>query len=751
MRRARAIAERVLHHRGHSPHPHGLGARLRRPVAVLAVTALAVGTGAVVSVGSASGASPVSQATAQALNVNLLNVVQASASDPPTSASNDGTGSNTPVSVTPAVPALSGLTALDVGALAEEAEANQNGSSFSCAGVVQPGGTVQIGSGNANCTATGGTGGGVTLDLGSLPGVGSVLSAVADVTLNLNSLTAFASQNGSSAPTLHANFTGGTVTVTLLSGLLPVVTIPLTIGSGVDANLLTTIANAISGNNILLGGVADVISGALSNVLDLQTNFQPAAVDGTSSVTALHVGLLGVAGASASTIDLATAAVGPNVEPVPAVATNNVPATATNKLSSTSGPITGGTTVTITGSGFTGATAVDFGNTPATGFTVGSSTQITAISPAHTTGGVPVTVVGPAGTSNGETFTYCAAPTIATINGLNPTSGPVAGGTTVTIDGAGFTGATAVDFGTTPATTFTVNNDTSITAISPPQAAGGVPVTVTNPGGTCNGETYTYVAVPTISANGINPNSGPTAGGNIVTITGTGFAGPATVDFGTTPATGVTVVSPTEITATDPAGTAGATNVTVTDTGGTSSPVAFTYVAAPTIATTNGINPDTGPTAGDTNVTITGTNFVAGSTVSFGGVATTGVTVVSATEITAVAPAGTAGPVTVTVTTPGGISNPVTYTYAVALNSISSTSGPALANNSVTVDGSGFTADGNATTVMFGTQAAVNFTVVSDTQITAIVPAAAAGPVNVTVVTLIGTSNPQTYTYVAGP
>jgi hypothetical protein len=550
---------------------------------MLAVAALAVGTGAVVGVGSASAASLVSEATAQALNVNVLNVVQASASNPPTSATNDGTDPNSPVTVTPTVPVLSGISGLGVGALAEQTEANQDGSSFACAGVVQPGGAIQVSPNTASCTATGGLGSGVTLDLGSLPGVGSVLSAVADVTLTLNSITALASQDGSSAPTLNADFAGGSVTVTLLNGLLPTVTIPLTIGSGVDANLLTTIANAISSNNVLLGGVANVVSGALSDVLDLQTNFQPAEVDGTSSVTALHVGLLGVAGAPASTIDLATATVGPNVVPVPAAATNNVPAIATNKLSPTSGPVAGGTTVTITGSGFTGATAVDFGSTPATGFTVNSSTQINAISPAHAAGEASVTVVGPGGTSNGETFAYFAVPTIATTNGLDPTSGPVAGGTTVT-------------------------------------------------------------------------------------ITGTNFGAGSTVDFGTTPATGVTVVSPTQITATDPAGTAGATNVTVT--------------------------------------------------------------------------------------TPDGTSNPVTYTYetiSVALNSISPTSGPALANNSITLDGSGFAAGGNATTVMFGTQAAVNFTVVSDTQITAIVPAAAAGPVNVAVVTLSGTSNPQTYNYMDVP
>ena len=56
---------------------------------------------------------------------------------------------------------------------------------------------------------------------------------------------------------------------------------------------------------------------------------------------------------------------------------------------------------------------------------------------------------------------------IPTVTGISPTSGPVAGGTTVTITGTGFTGATAVMFGTTGATSYTVVSATSITAVSP--------------------------------------------------------------------------------------------------------------------------------------------------------------------------------------------------------------------------------------------------------------------------------------------
>ena len=71
-----------------------------------------------------------------------------------------------------------------------------------------------------------------------------------------------------------------------------------------------------------------------------------------------------------------------------------------------------------------------------------------------------------------------------TIKKLSPKKGPAGGGTTVTITGANFTGATAVKFGSTDAVSFEVTSPTSITAVSPAEAAGTVFVTVTAPFGT---------------------------------------------------------------------------------------------------------------------------------------------------------------------------------------------------------------------------------------------------------------------------
>jgi hypothetical protein len=162
------------------------------------------------------------------------------------------------------------------------------------------------------------------------------------------------------------------------------------------------------------------------------------------------------------------------------------PAPSVTKVEPNHGPPAGGTSVTITGARFTGATAVKFGSNNATSFTVNSDGSITAISPAGT-GTVDVTVTGPgatgtSGTSPADQFTYGESPTVTKVE---PNHGSPSGGTTVTITGTGFTGATAVKFGSTSANSFTVNSATSITAVSPTvKGTGTVDVTVTTPAGT---------------------------------------------------------------------------------------------------------------------------------------------------------------------------------------------------------------------------------------------------------------------------
>jgi hypothetical protein len=166
------------------------------------------------------------------------------------------------------------------------------------------------------------------------------------------------------------------------------------------------------------------------------------------------------------------------------------------------------------------------------------------------------------------------------VTGIVPGGGSTAGGTTVTITGTGFTGATDVAFGLANAASMTVDSDIQITAVSP-KGAGPVDVTVTTAGGTSGvtaADQFIFGTAPTVTS--INPSSGPARGQTIVIITGTGFTGATGVNFGLASATNMTVNSDTQIAVVSPAGS-GTAGVTVTTAVGTSAASAanqFTYV-----------------------------------------------------------------------------------------------------------------------------------------------------------------------------
>ena len=175
-----------------------------------------------------------------------------------------------------------------------------------------------------------------------------------------------------------------------------------------------------------------------------------------------------------------------------------------------------------------------------------------------------------------------------TLSGISPTSGTTLGGTSVSLTGTGFVSGATVSFGGASATSVSVVNGTSITASTPAHAAGVVNVVVTNPDNQSatltNGYTYSAPpppAAPTISS--VTPNSGTTAGGTSVTVTGTNFTSGASLSFGGVQASNVVVASSTSITATTPAHAAGAVNVVVTNPDNQSATLTngFTYTSAP--------------------------------------------------------------------------------------------------------------------------------------------------------------------------
>jgi hypothetical protein len=316
---------------------------------------------------------------------------------------------------------------------------------------------------------------------------------------------------------------------------------------------------------------------------------------------------------------------------------------------------------------------------------------------------------------------FAAAPTISS---FTPTSGPV--GTPVEIAGDNFSGpdpdVTAVRFDGVSAT-FTINNTHTITATVPAGASTGA-ISVTNPDGTATSATnFTVTASPVPTITSFDPTSGPV--GTSVQVTGTGFLGASAVKFNNTDAT-FTVDSNTQITATVPGG-ATTGPIAVTTPGGTAMSATNFTVTAGGFAITS-FNPTSGVIG--TSVVITGVRFTGANRVRFNGTSAT-FTVNSNSQITAIVPAGaTTGPISVTKqgTTVASATNfTVTPSPLPTITSFNPTSG--TAGTSVTIIGTGFT---GASAVRFnGTRA--TFTVVSDTRITATVPArATTGPIAVT-------------------
>jgi hypothetical protein len=181
-------------------------------------------------------------------------------------------------------------------------------------------------------------------------------------------------------------------------------------------------------------------------------------------------------------------------------------------LSPNAGPVAGGTAVTINGSRLASASKVEFGGIEAS-FIVNSPSSITAVAPAHAAGRVPVIVTTSEGESQGGTvapaFTYSVAPGVSEVS---PAEGPTTGGTTVTITGSHLAEATAVSFGSVPASSFTVLSSKTITAVSPAEPAGKVTVTVSTAGGTGKGH-FTFVTPPEpASEHGSSGGGGPSPG-----------------------------------------------------------------------------------------------------------------------------------------------------------------------------------------------------------------------------------------------
>jgi hypothetical protein len=235
------------------------------------------------------------------------------------------------------------------------------------------------------------------------------------------------------------------------------------------------------------------------------------------------------------------------------------------------------------------------------------------------------------------------------VSGFHPSSGGA--GTTVTILGSSFTGATAVSFNGTPAQSFTVVSDSRIDAVVAAGTTSG-PISVTAPLGTATSSaSFSFFAPPTITS--VSPT---TAGVRAtVTVTGTHLNGATGVTLNGTSAP-FAVISATTLTFTVPAGATSGT-VSVTTPGGSATSADTVIVSPPPTITS--LSTNTGPVG--TTVTIAGTNLAGTVGVMLGSIVTVPTSVSDGSVTFTIPPGAPSGTIEV-ITTSGSATSIDTFT-----------------------------------------------------------------------------------------
>jgi hypothetical protein len=539
----------------------------------------------------------------------------------------------------------------------------------------------------------------------------STLVAAGSATATFNATSGSLSSNQTATVTAAYNSTSATASISLTAPVQvsSLTCSPATLGqnsSSICTVTLTQVAPA--------GGASVVLS---SNAAALTV---PAST-------------LVAAGSATATINATSGSLSSNQTAIVTATYNSTSATASISLtapttvsgvSPNSGATAGGTSVTVTGTGFAAGAMITFGATDATDVVIVNSTTIAAATPAGSAGAVTVTVTNPGAQSEGlaNGFTY-VVPTVTAITYVQGNSAtPQASQTVVNVT---FTAAQAAgdlnvvvagwkDSSAVVKAVADSSGNTYVPAVGPtvqrryasqsiyyakniaPNAAGTNTVTVTFATAAkspdirileYSGADPSNPVDVTAASTGDSTTSGSGAmattnatdllfGANVVQSVTTGPCSGCTErlltpDGDIAEDRGVTATGNYRITAPlSPSArwimqmvafrTAAANEQTE------SLARTISYSLPPTVGT---VSPGSGSLAGGVTVTIAGTNFAPGATVTFGGKAAASV-VVSGTEITATAPGGNAGPVTVTVTNlaaqSGNLADGFTYVETLA-------------------------------------------------------------------------------------
>lgn len=417
------------------------------------------------------------------------------------------------------------------------------------------------------------------------------------------------------------------------------------------------------------------------------------------------------------------------------------------KITPARGLTTGNEQVKITGDSFKEGLKVYFNKT-LVAHTFVSSGEIDIITPAWVTASaVDVKIVNPDGQEAIVTNGYQYVLPAPVISSITPNQGIITGGASVVIAGDHFVSGAKVYFDNKEVTGATFYSAKEIRLRTPQwDSAVKVNVKVVNPDGqeALLSKGYEYLLPDSAVLESITPNSGPTAGGTAITITGQNFIQGTKLYFNSTELT-VKSLQSNQITSVTPKWTTGEkVDVKIVDIYGREQilTAAFEYISPPPppVPTITSVTPAEGALAGGYIVIIKGTNFDSAAKVTIGGKDAASL-YYGPTEVRATVPASTvSGAVDVKIVNGTGeqavLVNGFTYLApptvpAPTITSITPSEGLMTGGYTVSIKGTNFDSGAKVT---FGSVAAET-TYYGSTEVRAKVPASStAGKVNVKLV-----------------
>jgi hypothetical protein len=267
-----------------------------------------------------------------------------------------------------------------------------------------------------------------------------------------------------------------------------------------------------------------------------------------------------------------------------------------------SGPTSGGTTVIISGSNFRSGAEVQFGASLATAVQIANATQIRAVVPPESKGGVAVTVKNSDGemATDANAFTFDVPPVQVVTSAL-----PVGA------VGASYSAVLSATGGTPPYAWSTSGvlpkglqlNATTGTIAGTPGLSGSFALSVSvKDSSTTSSATVSLniSADPSPTISGVAPSVGSMEGGTSVLITGGNFRPGVVVKFGSATASAVQIVNPNTVQAITPAESAGAVNVTLQNSDGQVAKATSTFTFAPQPAPAADVTVDVSQTVSET-------------------------------------------------------------------------------------------------------------------------------------------------------